>query len=164
MKRYLLLLLLAASFTYASAGDYHVDHNNITYVKDTKSKPDVSLQAEMRKRSNWQDFLNLNDAWWVEFDERTELPRRAMGKPVAVSGSSWENKAINFVTNKLYGFKMPVDDLKYSGVSHSNNYHWVRFEQEVDGYKIFDSELIVKLTNSDQVVMFGTRLYKDIIY
>ena len=165
MKRYLLLLLSAITIGYASADDIkHGDDHNISYVKNNKRVPDQEYQRSLRQRSNWQNFLNTNGNWWVEFDERTELPRRAMGKPIAVTGSSWQNKAIGFINTALADFDIPVSEMKLTGTSQSDNYNWVRFEQVHDGYRVFDSEMMVKMTNSDKAVMFGMRVYSDISY
>lgn len=135
---------------------------NIGINRKKAHLPNLTLQQEMRERPNWQNFLTQNGDWWVEFNEEIGLPSRAMGKPIQISGGTFENMAMNFIQSKLVEFNLPVGELQYTGTSSSPNHNWVRFKQTHNGLDVFGSEVVVKITNNGQVIMFGTKVYNHI--
>ncbi len=133
----------------------------VTYMERGRTL-DPTFQQSLREKTIWQNFLQNNGDWWVSFDEATGLPSRAMGKPIAVTGADYKSMALNFIQNHLSDFVLPQSELVFEGVSSSSNHHWVRFHQEHDGMPIFGSEMVVKITNDNKVIMFGSTLHKSI--
>lgn len=138
-----------------------VESNEVTCF-NRKYVPDVSIQQEYRKRKNWQDFLASNGEWWVQFNEHTGLPQRAMGKPISLSGSTPEQKAMNFIQQQLADFDIPVNELVLQNTSSTRTHTFVRYKQVHNGIEVWNSEMVVKLSDDGRVIMFGANVIDEI--
>ena len=77
----LLLSSLAFAFQPSQTTWIGIEPNRIQYF-------DATVQHNVRKQSNWQNFLQKNPSWNARFDQRTQLPYRAWGKGIAFDVSS----------------------------------------------------------------------------
>ena len=150
---------------YGSQGQIphvHPDRSEVTFYQDAYRLPDLSFQQVLRNEAPWQNFLQQNGDWWVQFNEENRLPQRAMGKPIAVSGANKQAVAMNFITQHLTDFNIPVGELVAMPESHSRSHTWVRYKQEHNGHEILGSEMVVKITPDNKVIMFGAKVYPEI--
>lgn len=159
-----MLMLLFSSAAIASGGGItnSYDRTEVRYITNSKRLPDQTYQAELRSRSNWQNFLQQNGTWYVIFNEENARPHRAYGQPVQMFGASIEDKAMSFINTKLNGFNIPVSQLSYVSTVNSGDYEYVNYKQVVNGVEVLNSRLVVKMTPSGSVVMFGSDVFTDI--
>jgi len=160
MKRKLTALALLGLFgMVAFAGSdpaTNDDRNEIRFVHNNKRLPNEAFQYQLRHSSVWQQFLANHGTWFVEFNENNSLPHRAYGKPISVGGATPEEAALNFLSNELYGFNIPTEEIVVSGVNSTSKYHFVNFKQVHQGVDVLFSRTVVKLDMNNRVVMFGT--------
>lgn len=161
-----IFILFLASFYYssfASGGlESTYDKNEIRYIKNNKRMPDVEYQAELRNKSNWQNFIQQNGTWFVIFNEENALPHRAFGKPISVFGSDGKGRALDFLGNQLQGFNIPLSELKYVSTVRTKNYEYVNFTQVHDGLQVLNSYFSVKLTLDGNVILFSSDVFSNI--
>ena len=168
MKHILLsscLLLLSTSFlsSFASGGvETTNDKNEIRFITDNKRMPDKELQTELRKRANWQNFVQQNGTWYVIFNEENSKPHRAFGKPIPVFGVDAKGRALNFIGNQLQAFNIPVNELQFISSHRTANYEYVNFIQKYNNQQVLNSRLTLKLTLDGKFVMFGADVFSDI--
>lgn len=136
---------------------------NVHFSSDASSQMDVNAQATMRSSVNWQNFLAANGSWWVEFDQRSGLPRKASGTPLSVSGSDPVDMAMNVMTTDLAEFDLPVSSLNLSRLHSNEKFHFVDFVQTVSGLEILGSEATFRITPDGRMPMFGFTLYPDAV-
>lgn len=158
-----LMLMLGAS-VFASGGGiaFNSDKSEVRYIRNTKRLPDAAYQAELRERPNWQNFLQQNGTWYVIFNEENARPHRAFGSPVQSFGANPHARALNFINTKLNEFNLPMSELQFTSVSSSAYYDYVNFSQVYQGLPVLNSRLVVKMTHSGSVVMFGADVFSDI--
>ncbi len=132
----------------------------VTYIKNSKVRPDMNYQAELRKSSAWQNYLRSNTKWSVQYNESTQLPHRAFGKPIQVNGADPREAAMNFITSYLSDWEVPVNELQFQTVSSSSKYHNVLFYQTYKGLMVLNSQVFVKMTKDFRVNTWGIDTYK----
>ena len=138
------------------------DREEIRYIKNNKKQPNIAYQQELRHSQSWQNFFKNNGEWYVVFNETNQLPHRAYGKPIHVSGATLEEKALNFISNQLSEFNISIDALKLQNAFGSEKYDYVNFYETYNGLKILDSRLTVKMTKNGDVILFGADVYNDL--
>jgi len=165
IKKFTLAIMMLASFSAtASEGGIisNANKNDVRFIKNTKRLPDVAFQQALRESAEWQNFVAANGTWYVIFNEENAKPHRAFGAPITVFGMDPQTKAMNFITNKLSGFNIPVSELAYASGGNSENFNYVHFNQIHSGLKVLYSDVYVKMTPSGKVVTFGCDVYNDI--
>lgn len=162
--KFTFLSILFAASAFASDGGIISNSNKteIRYIKNGKRMPDVAYQQELRNKTSWKNFKAVNGTWYVIFNEENAKPHRAFGKPVQVFGMDAKAQALNFITQKLNDFTIPVAELNYVATSSSEKYKYVHFSQTHDGAKVLNSDLYVKLTTDGKVITFGADVFSDI--
>ncbi len=157
------VLLLAVSCAYAGGNMYYnEDRNDVRFVKNGKRLPDVGYQEELRNKANWQSFLQANGTWYVVFNEENQRPHPAFGTPIPVSGTDAKDRAMNFISSKLTGFNIPMNELNFETVVKGDDYDYVDYNQVHLGVPVLWSNLKVKMTKDGRVIMFHTDVYSDI--
>jgi Zn-dependent metalloprotease len=165
IKNYTTSFMLFASLSLmASEGGIisNAGKNDIRYIKDIQRMPDVAYQQQLREQNAWKNFTTSNGSWYVVFNEENAKPHRAFGQPISVFGMDAQSRALNFITNKLAGFNMPLSELTYSRSGNSANYQYVHFDQTHGGVKVLNSDVFVKMTPAGQVITFGCDVFNDI--
>lgn len=155
-------VLFSASVSLAGGLNSGKDESEIRYIANPKRQPDKAYQAQLRALPQWQKFLQENGTWYVIFNEENARPHRAYGKPVHVFGATAEDKALNFISTKLAGFKIPVSDLRLMSSANSGKYIYVNFNQVHKGIPVLNSRMTVKLNQAGSVVLFGADVFSDI--
>jgi hypothetical protein len=135
---------------------------NITFISDRQGQPDAAWQSELRQRPVWQDFLAAHGTWFVEFNENNAKPHRAYGRPIATSGSTPLEHALNFISADLGGFGIPAGELQLLSVAPTPKQTYVHFKQMHGGLDVLFSHFLVKLDNSGRAIAFGADVYDAI--
>ncbi len=159
-----LVVIFAAIQSFATEGSIfsNSSRNEVKYIKNNKRLPDIAYQQELRESAAWKNFVATNGTWYVVFNEENRKPHRAFGKPISVFGVSAQNQALNFISTKLNGFNIPLNDLVYNSTATSENFNYVHFYQNYQGIKVLNSDLYVKITNTGSVITFGCDVFNDI--
>ena len=134
--------------------------HNLTFITDTKRLPDITRQAELRAMPAWRQFLAQNGSWAVEFNEATSLPHRAYGQGIATVGNSPEERAMEFLSTKLGGFALPVNELVLTSVRPTEKLTYVHFSQQHQGLPVLFSHVMVKLDLQGNVISFGLEMQR----
>jgi len=165
MKNQLLLIVLAVCFTSTAFGQSNFFNQdtrlNKTYL-DNKRVLDKTYQYELMRSPAWQNFLQEHGSWYVWFNEENAKPHRAYGQPISVSGSTPEEKAMNFITGKLGDFNIPLDDLRLTNSNKNEKMHFINYHQVYNGLKVQNSNLTVRLSSAGDVILWGADVYNDI--
>lgn len=134
----------------------------VTYIKNNKRVPDKSFQYQLRHTAVWQDFVAQHGTWYVEFNEENLKPRRAYGKPIPTFGTSPEDRAMNFISGALAGFKIPVQELELRKVNSNAKHHFINYTQRHQGLKVYNSRMMVKMTLDKKVISWGAQVFDNI--
>lgn len=163
MKKVLTLLTAVLCLTVSNAQQVHQKDPYLkTFIQDSKRLPNLQLQGQLRDAQAWESFRETNGNWWVEFKEETATPHRAFGAPIATSGVTAPERALNFIANDLQAYGINTADLRLIQNHTSAKYHYVTFIQQYNGLDILWSEATVRINMNNQVCMFGMDIYNNI--
>ena len=139
---------------------FHDDALNVTHIKNPKQLPDLYFQQLLRESASWQSFTSKFGNWYVQFDESSSLPHRAAGQPyfMNVSGGA-EHIADAFIQNELSMFSFPKSELTLRSVIHGSKYNFVHYTQNHKGLEVLWSDVYVKMTKQNEVMLFGIQAY-----
>lgn len=159
MKLTRLLTLLAVcglgSLTFASS-EYPEE---FTFIENNKRLPDVDWQAELRSSAVWQGFIARNGTWYVEFNEENRLPHRAYGRPIATTGNTPQERALNFLAQELSAYGVDPGELEFMSAPSTSKHTFVHFKQRVQNLEVLGSRLMVKMDLAGNVISFGMDVY-----
>ena len=162
MHKYFLFAFVVVLFSSNSfAGSVHGEKDplEITYIKNRKAKADLNYQRQLRKSTSWQNYLKVHSNWSVDFNEATQKPHRAYGKPIQVNGVSPESAALNFIESNLGDWNLPLQDLKFQSQNCSGKYFNIFYTQSYKGLDVINSKVFVKMTKDFRVNSWGTDVY-----
>ena len=155
----LTLLLSATLFAYDNHGN---DEYEVRYIKE-QITTDIALQQTLREQNPWQNFLADYPHWFVNFNQFNLKPHRAYGEPIELLGNgSTKDKAIQFITNNLTDFNIPISDISFLDLREDEKYFYLDFSQTYNGLNVLDSRLYIKTTKNDKLVTFGLDVFSDI--
>ncbi len=163
MHKYFLSLFALILISTSSNGDNmrgEKDPLEITYIKNRKAKADLNYQKQLRKSNSWQNFIKTHNGWSVNFNEATQMPHRAYGKPIQVNGDNPVSAAMNFIEAYLGEWNLPLQDLKFQSQNNSGKYYNVFYTQSYKGLDVINSKVFVKLTKDFRVNTWGTDVFK----
>ena len=126
MHKYFLSLFALILISTGSNGDSmrgEKDPLEITYIKNRKAKADLNYQKQLRKSNSWQNFIKSKNSWSVNFNEATQMPHRAYGKPIQVNGDNPVSAAMNFIETYLGDWNLSLQDLKFQSQNNSGKYY-----------------------------------------
>jgi hypothetical protein len=121
-------------------------------------QPSQGAQQSLRQSQSWQDFTAHHGMWWVEFNELTGLPHRAMGNGIATTGDRAQ-AARSHLTAYLGDPGFPLEQLS---VLDGRNTTYVHFQQRYQGLKVWFSHAQVRFNEGGQINMFGMDLFPDV--
>ena len=111
---YIILMLSISVFAYENNGH---DEHEVRYIKE-KIITDITLQQTLREQNAWQNFLVNHPHWFVSFNQFNLKPHRAYGEPIALqAGNSIEDKVIQFISDELTDFNIPLSDISLLDIS-----------------------------------------------
>ena len=161
MKKLLFILLFTPFFSFSQEQhDHHgIDEYEVRYIKEQLTT-DLALQQTLRNQNAWQNFLTQHPHWFVNFNEYNLKPHRAYGEPIELLiGNSIEDKALQFIQNELSSFNIPISDLYLLDVRENEKYKYLDFKQKYNGLEVHDSRLYIKITQGDELVVFGLDVF-----
>lgn len=147
---------LAGDFVSAQSG---MATREVRYIKDSRRLPDGVKQAELRQRDGWREFAVQHPQWAVEFNESSGMPRRAFGPPIATTGTTPEERAMDFLTNTLEGFQVPLAELVPMITTPTSRVTYVHYSQRHAGLTVLGGHVMVKLDQQGRVIAFGTDVF-----
>ena len=163
MKKVLTLLTAVLCLTVTNAQDaQQKDPYRKTFIQNNQRLPNLQLQTQYRQNQAWENFRSEHGNWWVEFKEETGTPHRAFGKPIATSGITAPERALNFISANLQAYQINTSDLRLIQNNTTAKYHYVSFIQQYNGLDILWSEATVRLNMNNEVCMFGMDIYNNI--
>lgn len=140
------------------------DTHQVRFMNDSKMLPDHRYQEQLRNTGAWQDFLGKHGDWWVQFNETSARPHRAMGQPIAtniVAGPA--ATALHFLNTRAGAWLPSSVQLEYVSATATGKYTQPNFIQKYQGLEVLWSRATVKLTpDLKNAVMFGLDVYDDI--
>lgn len=148
---YLAFTALALTLTATSQSERK------TVVTEPATNPLV--QQEIRQSADWQSFTAQHGPWWVDFNQVTQLPHRAVGEAIAPSASDKATAARQFI-NAYPGAENVT--LEQESVLEGRALTYVHFTQEYQGLKVWFSHAQVRFNNEGNIVMFGMDLFPDV--
>jgi len=154
-----LFFLTIGSFAHGQS----LSDGSVTYIKDPQRLPDATWQSELRERSPWQQFLNAHPQWSVEFNEASGKPRRAFGPPIATSGSTPEERALDFIGSALAPFGIPQNELVLLATIPTTKLTYIHYAQQHQGLPVLHSRLMVKLDQAGRVISFAADVHDEIV-
>lgn len=160
----LLLFVISSSSVLASSNFTANDTRyEVRYITESKRLPDDKYQSLLRESAAWKSFFATNPSWSVLFNEENQKPVMAYGEPIPVSGTTVQDKAMNFINTNLLTFKIPLPDLSLKSVTtHAEKFDYANFFQTYQGLKVLDSRMMIKMTKAGEVVYFKTDVFSDI--
>lgn len=164
-RLYGVCLVVVLATSTALAGGNLTDNGQtreITFIKDNQRTPDVIYQYELRNQASWQNYLSAHPQWMVVFNEENQMPHRAFGSPIATTGASYEDKAMNFITDQLSDFNIPVADIVHSSTPGTSKNTWVNYTQWHNGFEVLFSRMMVKFNLNDEVIQWSAEVFDDI--
>jgi len=163
MKKVTIFTLIVIMSVSVYAYDKHgTDEYEVRYIKEQISI-DITLQQTLREQNAWQNFLANHPHWFVSFNQFNLKPHRAYGEPIELlSGSSIQDKVMQFIVDELSSFNIPLSDISLLDIRENEKYKYLDFYQTYNGLKVHDSRLYIKTTKDDKLVTFGLDVFSDI--
>lgn len=129
------------------------------------TKPQIAdrhVQEQLRNSGPWKIFKDAHPGWAVEFDEHSRKPHRAFGPPISTSGGSLEDRALQFISEDLSLFGVPMEELAHAGTFQTTKHTYIHFTQIHDGLPVIATDLLVKLDQQLRVISFTLDVHDDI--
>ena len=123
MKKVTIFTLIVIMSVSVYAYDNHgTDEYEVRYIKEQISI-DITLQQTLREQNAWQNFLANHPHWFVSFNQFNLKPHRAYGEPIELlSGSSIQNKVMQFIVDELSSFNIPLSDISLLDIRENEKY------------------------------------------
>jgi hypothetical protein len=118
-------------------------------------------QMELSNNSVWKTFQSQHTKWTSLFNERTGMPSKAFGNPIAVSGNSDTERALNFLTSMNQSFCNGSIQLVAKPEIKTEKFTNIAFDQQFNGMKVLFSKASVKLVEG-KVVQFAFGVHPNI--
>jgi len=163
-KYYTILVLLVLFFNTAFATSDPARNNTsweVSFIKGGAT-PDINYQALLRSQTAWQGFLMDHGTWYVHFNESNALPHRAYGQPIPTQGEGPIQRANWFIQNELNSFNIPAGELVFKSTPLTRKHSMVYFNQVHEGLEVLGSQMMIKMDQSGNVIMFSADVYSDI--
>ncbi|MBM3448375.1 MAG: T9SS type A sorting domain-containing protein [Bacteroidetes bacterium] len=118
-------------------------------------------QMSLSNTKVWKNFQSVNPKWSSLFNERTGMPSKAFGNPIAAVGSSDTEKAISFLHEMNQSFSAGAVQISARPEVKTSKFTNVVFDQTFNGMKVLFSKSSVKLVNG-KVVQFAYGVHPNI--
>ncbi len=134
-----------------------------TFVKDIKKQPDADFQYQLRNAESWKNFASKANQWNVTFDEGNQLPHRASGPGIKLPTFSTEKELLNhFANTYLSDYQLPLNELELKSSTSNAKHNFYHFKQTHNGKEILNSDLYLKLSKQNDLIVFGLDVFKNI--
>ena len=156
-----LLLLLAAPFIGHANGDEIQSGKTITFYPKGR-QPVARVQRELSQSASWRNFEMNHGDWWVRFNEDNQLPHRAFGRGIRVSGYTPAQRAQSFINQDLVPMGMKNITLSEPKVTINSHHDFVDYTQIYQGIEVWNSRLMIQMARNGEVLCFGADIYPNI--
>lgn len=118
-------------------------------------------QMSLSNSKVWKNFQSIHPKWTSLFNERTGMPSKAFGNPIAAVGSSDTEKAISFLNEMNQAFCNGSIQIFARPEIKTEKFTNITFDQTYNGMKVLFSKASVKLVNG-KVVQFAFGVHPNI--
>jgi hypothetical protein len=160
-----LLLLLFSTLSLQLLAHEHSDKNeNITPYNDAIEATRSFKIQYLKKEAVWQNFIAQHSDWGARFNRYTKLPHRAFGTPFAYgsAGQDLVAKSLNFINDEFGEYGIPTDNLISTRNFNDGKYINVDFKQIHQGMEILWSNVIVRYSQNEEIVLFGFDAHRNV--
>ncbi|RMG25031.1 MAG: hypothetical protein D6732_22975, partial [Methanobacteriota archaeon] len=129
---------------------------------------DHTFQERLTLSPTWQQFLQQNGKWAVQWNEATLTPHRAYGKGIPISGFSVITKenvelaANTFLSEYSSIFGVNPQQLVLKRAQKVHRTWYVSYQQVYEGIPVLLSEVELRIFENGKVMAFGSDFYADI--
>lgn len=118
-------------------------------------------QMILSNSSVWKSFQSAHPKWTSLFIERTGMPSKAFGDPIAAVGATDSERAISFLNEMNQSFCGGTIQLTAKPEIKTEKFTNVVFDQTFNGMKVLFAKASVKLVNG-KVVQFAFGVHPNI--
>jgi hypothetical protein len=118
-------------------------------------------QMELSNQSVWKAFQSQHTKWTSLFNERTGMPSKAFGSPIAVNGNTDTERAQNILNEMNQAFCNGSIQLFAKPEIKTKKFTNITFDQQFNGMKVLFSKASVKLVEG-KVVQFAFGVHPNI--
>jgi Zn-dependent metalloprotease len=134
-----------------------------TFIANIKQRPDADFQHLLREQEAWKQFHKNASQWQVVFNEANQLPHRASGPGIKVPAFASEQQLLSYVGNTLLSdYQLPINELVIQSKTENNKHLFYHFKQIHNGKEVLNSDLYLKLSHQNDLIVFGLDVYKNI--
>ncbi|MFM7080098.1 MAG: hypothetical protein ACKOYC_09965, partial [Bacteroidota bacterium] len=136
MRKLLPILFVFVSHLGFASGHFqgYNDPLKVTFIKNPHKVHDLAYQQQLRKGAAWNEFFARNSNWSVVFNEENQMPHKAFGTPIAITGSDAKSRAERFLNTELSVFGLQHSQMVYrSTVTSGKKYDYVNWKQHYQG-------------------------------
>jgi len=162
MKKVFTLITCMAIVIGSVAQSHFNDPYVVKFLKKGYGIIDPVFQSNIRHSAPWSTFAASHPGWMVQFDEDNQLPARAFGPGIFISGLDAESMARGFMQDELSSFGLPEEELEMKTITDNGKHHQVFFKQMHEGTEILFSQAMVKMTYAGQVTSWSAVVHRDI--
>ncbi len=170
MKKIIYAFYTIASFSILSAQNNEEAPSNSgkdplekTFITDNQKLNDANFQFQLRSSESWKNFANKASNWQVVFNESNQMPHRASGPAIKLPNVGDEMAILTYFSNTyLNDFNIPLQEMTLRSSTSNAKHRFYHFKQSHDGKEILNSDLYLKLTHQNDLVVFGLDVFKNI--
>ncbi len=134
-----------------------------TFIKDIKKRNDANLQYQLRQNESWKNFESKTSNWQVVFNEANQMPHRAAGPGIKLPNVGDGMAVLNYFANTyLSNYTIPLNEMSLRSSTSNEKHRFLHFKQSHDGKEILNSDLYLKLTHQNDLIVFGLDVFKNI--
>jgi hypothetical protein len=165
---YSIFTLLLATYTVAQNNEElksieGKDPLEKTFIRDIKQQPDADFQYQLRNTETWKNFSNKAPNWNVTFNEGNQMPHRASGPGIKLPNFASEMELLTyFGSTFLSGYNLPLNELALKSNTSNDKHNFYHFKQTHNGKEILNSDLYLKLSKQNDLIIFGLDVFKNI--
>jgi Zn-dependent metalloprotease len=167
MKKFATILCSVFLSSMAFAQE-HTDHEEIVYNKNITPYNDA-LETQQGftgiqfiESAAWKSVSAQYPTWGARFNAYTGMPQRAFGSPIAIAtGATLEQKAIQFMQQKLAAYNIPVNELVARTIE-DKKYTNVNFKQIHNQQEVLFSNATFRFNKEGKIAMFGCNVHNNI--
>ncbi len=137
---------------------------NITPYNDAQESINGFRVQHLKNHAAWQSFVAQHPSWGARFNRYTKLPHRALGKPFSYGSATQDlvAKSLDFISSQFSEFGIPTQNLIATRNFNDGKYSNVNFKQVHNGMEVLWSDVSVRFSQNQEIVMFGLDAHTQI--
>jgi Zn-dependent metalloprotease len=134
-----------------------------TFITRSSQELDADFQYQLRRAESWKSFSRNFPQWQVSFDEGTQMPHRAAGPGIALPSMPNEIELLKyFSANYISAYNLPINELSLRSSTQNDKHVFYHFKQTHNGKEVLNSDLYLKLSKKNELIIFGLDVFKNI--